>query len=237
MAWLRFDKQLDLVCTEDPARNADILGTDSSIQCRKMIEIETKISISDLKNDANKSHNSRYVLSGKHDRLSKALSKERVLFKNAHRWYGEVGKEYDMVHGVEWVNEDHSNLPSQFYFLIPEDLKDKALEVVSEKYRHAGLMIGTELTCESRYFRRGYVQVIKKAPTLHKLLISKGIKSQIARRMTSEICSLRLDRMRKKWSNKESYGGSSGTDGNDRTEILSVDTPDGQGVNGRVGED
>lgn len=196
MAWLRFERQLSLVCTEDPARNSDVLGTDPSMQCRKMIEIETKISLADLCKEKDKESNSSMVIKSKHERLAKAHAKEKVQYKNTYS-----SSDKCMVHGVEWSDVDHSNLPTQFYFLVPADIAPKAELIVAELFPHAGLMIGRPSVKGT--YQVGYIEVIKKAPVLHRLLISKGIKGQIAHRMASEICKLRLDKMRVKWSTKD----------------------------------
>jgi len=200
MAWLRFERQLDLVCTEDPARNSDVLGTGSSMQCRKMVEIETKISLADLRKEKDKVSNSSTVWQLKHERLSKAQAKERVKYQSSYKWASDKN-EKDMIHGVDWSDEDHSNLPTQFYFLVPADIAPKAELIVAELFPHAGLMIGRPSVRGT--YQVGYIEVIKKAPVLHRLLISKGIKGQISHRMASEICKLRLDKMRDKWSTKD----------------------------------
>jgi hypothetical protein len=194
ICWLRYKKQLDLVCTEDPARNADAIGTDSSIQCRKMIEIEVKLSIADLRNDIKKeSGYSLTTINNKHERLAKAKNKERHLIKIENKYGVSFGPDRDGVHGVLWSEEDHSCLPTQFYFMVTEDIKDKTLAIVNELYPHAGVMVGKPGP------HGGVTEVIKTAPTLHRLLIAKGIKGQIAARMASEICRLRLDNMREKF--------------------------------------
>lgn len=206
MAWLRFQKQLDLVCTEDPVRSADVLGTDSSIQCRKMIEVETKISISDLKADLRKH--------GKHERLVKA-------------------EDYKGSEGA-----DHSPLPTQFYFLVPANIKDKAFDVIVETYPHAGLMVAKNLhnMGEGRIMVTEYLEVVRKAPTLHKRLISKHVKGGIAARMSSELCSLRLDKFRQRWNNAPTQGENDGSD--NRTEVLPVEqVADGQGIGSSSGKD
>ena len=197
MCWLRYYKRLDLICTEDPMRSADILGTDSSIQCRTMIEIETKISIADLKADLKKTHNSMQVVDGKHERLQKAMRKERLIYENVSKSGFRMGTDKDQVHGVEWTDTEHSALPSQFYFMVPEGLSVEALEIITKLYPHAGLMVGRPF--KSGYFTTSHVSVVKRAPVLHRLLISKGVKGQISARMTSEICKLRLDAMMRKW--------------------------------------
>lgn len=205
MSWCRFYKRLDLICSEDPIRSADVLATDSSIQCRTMIEIETKISIADLKADLKKTCRSRSVVSNKHERLTMALKKHELIFENFNGYTNSLGEKIKhgpdkcQVHGVDWDDKDHSCLPTQFYFMVPENLKDKALPIVNEMFPHCGLMVGKIFT--TGFFRPQYVSVIKRAPVLHKRLISKSFKNQILARATSELCSLRLDNMRVKWSN------------------------------------
>lgn len=176
LSWLRFERQFNLICTEDPFRNADSIGTDTSNQCRKMVEIETKISIADLKADLNKRV--------KHERMGKLHRKEPI----TDMWRKD--------------DPDHTQFPSQFYFLVPDTLKEKALEVVNELYLHAGLMIANVSESNDGQYRKGTLVVIKRAPVLHKLLIGKEIKNYFANRCASEICKLRLDGMRKKWENE-----------------------------------
>jgi hypothetical protein len=176
LCWLRFERQFNLICTEDPFRNADAIGTDTSQQCRKMIEIETKISIADLRADNNKRV--------KHERMGKLYRKEPIL----DLWEKET---------------DHTQFPSQFYFLLPRELKEKALEVIGEMYPHAGLMVVNENLFKAGFYSRGSIVVIKRAPVLHKLLISKEIKNYFANRQASEICKLRLDDLKDKWENKK----------------------------------
>jgi hypothetical protein len=221
ICWLRFKKQFDLVCTEDPSRNADAIGTESSIQCRKMIEIETKISISDLRADNRKGGHSRVCMT-KHEQLAKCME------------VNPLSEQFDIIHGTKTENRDHTVLPSQFYFMVPEELSTAALEVITALYPHTGLMVGKP--CLSGHFT-DQATVIKRAPVLHKMLIAKHIKTGISSRMTSEICGLRLDRMREKWSNISKQEVPNGTDGNDRTEVLSVEAPDGVGVRAGSGED
>lgn len=215
MCWLRYKKQLDTVCTEDPVRSADVIGTDSSMQCRVMIEIETKVSISDLRADLKKTSHSWRTIANKHERLSKALKGEELKHENFNGYENSLGEKIkygpdkDMIHGVDFDDKDHSVLPTQFYFLVPEEIKDKALEVINELYPHAGLMAARPLASSRAYFGDGALYVVKKAPRLHKRLIAKGVKGQILSRMTSEICKLRLENMVKRWSNEKTTGGSS----------------------------
>lgn len=207
MCWLRYKKQLDIVCTEDPLRSADVLGTDSSIQCRTMIEIEVKVSLADLKNDIKKTSHSWRTVANKHERLAKALSGEEVRHENFNGYENSQGEKIkhgpdkDMVHGVDFDDKEHSVLPSQFYFMVPESLKDEALELINKMYPHAGLMSARSLVLSRTYFS-DQCYVVKKAPVLHKRLIAKGIKGKITHRMASEICRLRLDAMSKRWNNE-----------------------------------
>lgn len=57
MAWLRFTKQMPLVCTEVGAWNADVLGIDQ----HRSIEVEVKKSLSDLRADFKNKRNKHYV--------------------------------------------------------------------------------------------------------------------------------------------------------------------------------
>jgi hypothetical protein len=220
MCWLRFTKQFDLVCTEDPRRSADVIGTDSSIQCRKMIEIETKVSISDLRADIKKG-GGRFL--SKHDKLAKATT---FVPGNPH---------FSAVHGIQTENNDHSMLPTQFYFMVPEDLVDQARDVITTLYPHAGLMTGRPFS-DGRF--SDDVWVVRKAPVLHRLLIAKEIKGGISARMSSEICNLRIDKMREKWSNIVTGGkDASDANSNNRPETLPLETSDGTSRSEHTGED
>lgn len=197
VSWLRFKRQLDIVCTEDPIRHADAIGTCYSNDCKKMIEIECKISISDLKNDIHKTHTSAYLMP-KHIRMSKAINKETaqvdcatLLSKYA---INAMNKEKDpllkcAVHGTGWDNNTETTLPSQFYFLVPAIIQEEALSVITELYPHAGLMI------PHRRPTHDYIHVIKTAPRIHGRFISQRFKNQLINRMSSEIAGLRKDMM------------------------------------------
>lgn len=175
LSWLRFEKQFNLICTEDPFRNADAIGTDTSQQCRKMIEIETKISIADLRADLNKRV--------KHERMGKLFRKEKI-------------------HDLWQEDPEHTLFPSQFYFLVLDTLKDKAMDVIKELYPYAGLMHAKVSESSDGQYRAGTIVCVKRAPVLHRLLIGKQIKNYFANRQSSEICKLRLDVLRKKWDDK-----------------------------------
>jgi hypothetical protein len=88
---------------------------------------------------------------------------------------------------------------------------------------------------DGRIMVTDYLEVVRKAPTLHKRLISKHVKGGISARMSSELTGLRLDKFRRRWSN-DPTGGSNGSD--NRTEVLPViEVADGQSGIGSSTED
>jgi hypothetical protein len=112
VAWLRFARKFDIVCTEDPYRSADALGADSAEGSKRMTEIEVKVDMGDLRADAEK--RATYTDWGmkKHEALVKQEEKD-----------GEFTKS-----------------PSQFYFMVTKSILDKAQEYILKEHPHAGII-------------------------------------------------------------------------------------------------
>lgn len=164
-AWLRFARKYDIVCTEDPIRNADALGCDSARDSRRMTEIEVKVDMSDLKADINKG----------------------VSYWNDQRM--GLSKHESMVSQAE-QDAETVNSPSQFYFMVPKEMLEKALPYITEKHPHAGIISADPQ--EANWEKA--LLIVKKAPTLHKKKIDEEIKRRAQMRATSELCNLLLKR-------------------------------------------
>lgn len=87
-----------------------------------------------------------------------------------------------------YTNNQPRWTPSYFYFLVPPDLGEVAVEIVKEKFPRAGV-----LTVPKR-FRSGQGELVslKKATRLHDKPPSEDMLRAIRRRMSSELCGLHL---------------------------------------------
>jgi len=159
LSWLRFNLNYDTVCSEDPHRNADAIGTNTEEDCKKMTEIEVKVDMADLKADINKDTG----------RDGLALTK--------HEAMANIGDQ---------DNKRTTLQPSQFYFLVPTEMLEKAREYIHEKHPHAGILHANPV--ELVGFNSNPIVLDKTAKVLHKLLISKVIKRAILMRSSSELC-------------------------------------------------
>lgn len=100
--WFRIKNHYPLVATEvlcDYKWQADVLTSDY----KKIIEVEIKVSLSDLKNDFIKK-------AGKHESLS--------------------GKVFGEKRG--YVNNDKLLIPNYFYFAVPEKILNKAYKIIKD---------------------------------------------------------------------------------------------------------
>lgn len=130
---------------------------------RMCIEVEIKHSISDLRAD----------------------------FKNkAHKHF--LYKQANPKHATGYEAGWHTNIPNYFYFLAPAELKDKALEIITEKAPYAGLIVRS-MPAWNRYAAgKDNMYIIKKPERLHKEPPTAGLVHAASMRMGSEIASLRL---------------------------------------------
>lgn len=150
LAFLRYIKRCSAVATEVGAWQADIFGCGAGFT----IEIETKISISDLKADFKKTKHTLY---------------------------------HGGVPGI-WV-------PNFMYFLVPLDLREKALEVLAEKGPKYGLLVFQE----NQYALDGRKCTVAQRPKrLHDGRPQDRLREHLQARMSSELIGLHL--LLDKWS-------------------------------------
>jgi hypothetical protein len=110
MHYLRFERQLPYVATEVGSFSADVAGSNGEL----LIEVEVKVSITDMLCD---------------------------LRKHKHKCYaGNPGPDPRNYPGVG--NKWESWIPHQFFFMVPVELQKEAEEVLAAKFSPAyGLMI------------------------------------------------------------------------------------------------
>jgi hypothetical protein len=164
LSWLRFDRAYDLVCSEDPHRNADAIGVDSEDGSTRMTEIEVKVDMSDLKADIKKTTG----------RDGLALTKHEAMVK--------IGEDEGKL---------KSSQPTQFYFLVPTEMLEKAKPYILENHPHAGILHANPNDLVR--YKYNPIRTEKRAKVLHKLPISKVIKRAILMRGTSELCNALIE--------------------------------------------
>lgn len=119
--------------------------------------------------------------------IKHSISDLRADFRNkAHKHF--LYKQATPNDGSGWS----ASVPNFFYFLTPAELKDKALEIITEKAPYAGLLI-REMPAWNRYAAgKDNMRVVKVPQKLHKEPPTHGLVRSAAMRMGSEIASLRL---------------------------------------------
>lgn len=144
LAWLRYGRQYKMVCTEVGPMHCDVLGLNSKIA----VEIEVKVSISDLKREF----------------IDK--SAKHYLYSNVDKaWY----------------------LPNYFYFLLPEDIIEKARPIIEEQSPKTGIGVFTN------YNRHGEnVSIVKKPTKIHTNPPSTRLIDATIARMSSELVGLHV---------------------------------------------
>ena len=170
ISYLRYTRQYPLVCFERGImmwgpNKPDILAVNKQ---RKLIEIEVKISIADFKND-----------------IKKRVWTHRENEKEFKRNSNEHQEYFDKLYGM----------PYQFYYAIPETLKDKAVDLIkkwkqeNKTYGNTGLMVVRFYPNGIRWNDNVYVRINapinKKSPKLNIKDIITMTKNQ-----SGTICSL-----------------------------------------------
>lgn len=155
MCWLRFAKQHTYVAREAGHFSADVLGTN----LKTIVEVEVKVSISDLRNDKKKSKHSFYASE-------------------------------DNQRGNEGAS-----VPHQFYYAVPEIMKDAAIDFVQGLNKNYGVLIlSTQLHSGGDWNSWKRLILAKRANRLHKGKVSDGLRTLLASRMASDLCRMHLHR-------------------------------------------
>lgn len=145
LCWLRYVKRMPIVATEVGGWNADVLGLNN----KSSIEVEVKVSKSDLKAEFRNKRAKHYL-------------------------YGGAGTNF---------------VPNYFYVLVPEDLKDAALEVLETQNQKYGLIVYHKQT----WGRPGEkCEVVRRASRLHDGPPSRKMVQAGIERMSSEICNFHI---------------------------------------------
>lgn len=145
LCWLRYGKQMQLVCTEGGYWNADVLGACDEFT----VEVEVKVSVADL----------------------------RAEFRNKrtkHAYYDKHSK---------WT-------PNYFYFLVPSEIAEKAVEIVKEKFPKAGVLVYKPSRWPTKRWNEHVISFAKRASKLHDNKPHPDLLYSLAKRMGSELCSL-----------------------------------------------
>ena len=157
LAWFRFVKGYGLIATEVGYRwKSDVLAQDID----ELIEVEVKISYTDMKNEFK---------------------------KIKHKHYKNATKRADI----------RRYIPTKFYICVPENLKDKAIEVIDKLNTNYGLIIFTDVrdvTKEKQLHRAtsANLRIHKRAKVLYKAteLDFEHIRKLMIARITSKLANL-----------------------------------------------
>lgn len=84
-------------------------------------------------------------------------------------------------------SSSNTTCPSYFYFLVPERLKDFALELLAETSPKAGLLV---CDAESEQYHKDTISVVKKATRITKQKPSQHLVATAMARCSSELCGL-----------------------------------------------
>lgn len=168
--YFRYTRQNPIVAFERSLENyhhnnPDILTINEQ---RYLIEIEVKVSISDMKNDALKS-----------------------------TWNKRT------------KCPDLYSMPYQFYYAVPEELKDKAITILNQWNQEnklcgkTGLLTITEAS-KSKYLGSDNVTITRKAP-INKLAKRLSVKQviQMVKHQTGTLCSLAVSEAKNQLPNKD----------------------------------
>lgn len=162
LAYWRYVRQHPIVAVE--VFDQDVMSVTKS---RALVITEIKVSISDLRADGSKEIHFR------------AASLYGIVKNPKNR------KEQRAAYLAQYLHNIRT--PNQFYFAVPEEIQEKALAVIEERYPYAGLL-SVRHYVEHSYWGH-FVSVIKVAPTLHKEKCSIKTISELVKSMTASLCS------------------------------------------------
>jgi hypothetical protein len=136
---------------------------------RQVIWCEVKVSLNDLRADGSKDFHFRAA--------------HLLYIKREPKNYKEARAQTRAA----WVTNWCVRLPNQFYFAVPDEFADKALEIINQRYPYTGLL--TVAHHPERAYWGDSVTAIKVAPTLHKEKCSIRLVSHIAKGLTASLAS------------------------------------------------
>jgi hypothetical protein len=165
LAYWRYVRQCPIVAVE--VFDQDVMSITKS---RGLVITEVKVSISDLRADGSKEIHFRAASLYGIKKDPKSRKEQRAAYLATYRTY---------------THDERT--PNQFYFAVPEEIYEKALAIIEERYPYAGLL------CVKHYVEHSYwghfVTVIRVAPTLHKEKCSIKTISALVKSMTASLCS------------------------------------------------
>lgn len=180
-SYLRFKRNCIYVATEVGVYNSDILAI--SRKGDRLIEVETKISLADFKQD----------------------------FKKSYRRYGREYKKHELYASAE--SSKSVWIPNYFYFAVPEKIHDAVLrlllsaevekedrDAVSGNSRGVGSKQNNRVNCGlicidsdplRLYDKLPHCSITKKAVLLHDRPVHEQVRDSIIMRMSSELITCR----------------------------------------------
>ena len=174
-SYLRFERQYTIVGVE--VFEQDVLAVTNK---RKLIYVEVKRTISDLRADKKKSihHRIRYALGERPD-IKKA--------KNRTEMYNIRSASFQGL-------SDMHGLPSRFYFGIPQSLLEKAAPIVESLYPYAGIIVVHHRAEVNAYGHQVWVQ--RDARDVHAHKVGKLCMSRIVKGLSASIANCYAGRTR-----------------------------------------
>jgi hypothetical protein len=156
-----FQRSATLVCTElwDGFSIADVIV----LLKNKVLEIEIKTSIADLKNDLKK---------------GKRTSKYELI----DGLYRETNKRLVTKHSIISDGNNYYYTPNKFYFCIPTSLKDKTLEFIQTLNSKYGLIVFDETKSIKEC-----LTFIKRATDLHTFDNTKKYEKKMSDRICNDL--------------------------------------------------
>lgn len=163
LAYWRYVRQHPIVGVE--VFDQDVM---SVTKTRHLVITEVKVSISDLRADGSKEIHFRAASLYGIAKNPKNRKEQRAAYlASAYR--------------------HQLRTPNQFYFAVPQELSEKALAVIEERYPYAGLLSVRHYVDHSYWGH--HVSVVRVAPTLHKEKCSIKTISALVKSMTASLCS------------------------------------------------
>lgn len=162
LAYWRYVRQMPLVGIECYDQDLLIVTKD-----RKLVICEVKVSISDLRADGSKEVHFRIA-------HMEGVKKEPKNYKEALAQAK-----------AHWTHDIRT--PNQFYFAVPQELVDKALVVLDERYPYAGLVSVHHFPDRQMWGHN--VVIVRQAKMLHKGKCDIQTVSALVKSITASLAS------------------------------------------------